>query len=158
MKYVVSILLILSLAALSFGFTFTDIVDNFWGRAIFGGYFAFMAYQILAPNPIVFEMPLGDVIGGMNAGPFIVVNSNVADEYKDIYVGHEYEHLCQHAVFGVWGHGPFVMFEAVRQHLTGNDWYDDNWFEVLARRVGDWSRDGLLTVEFIPILTIEGDN
>jgi hypothetical protein len=135
MKKLIMIALLGALfSCFAFGdFIFTDLYVPAT-RLIVGGYFAFMAYQILSPYPIVFESNLmPKTIAGMQSGPFLCVASDMKPSYKEQVIAHELEHLYQEATINFFAAAILRGFEYVRAAIEG-DAYKDNMWEVLARK------------------------
>jgi hypothetical protein len=134
-----------------FSFYFTDIGQHPAGKIVLGGYFLLMAYQIISPYPLVFEADLGQTIGGMNFGPFIIIHSEASEEMKIKWIAHEREHLYQNAVTSIFGFSIFYTLEGIKAVMQGYNFYSEhNWFEGLA--YGIESRfDGENTITYISL-------
>lgn len=132
------ILLLALLGVLFFGsafgnFVFTDLFTPI-GRILVGGYFAFMAYQVLSPYPVVIETNLlPERIAGVQTGPLIAIDKDMKEGYKNQVVAHEREHLFQEAAVNFCAAAIVRAFEYVRAFIEG-DAYKYNMWETLANR------------------------
>ena len=132
-----------------FSCSFTDIIQNPAGKIIIGGYYLLMAYQILSPYPLVIEADLGLTVGGLNAGPIIIVHSEVSEQDRVKFIAHEREHLYQNAVTSIFGFSIFYTIEGIKAVMRGYNFYGGhNWFEGLAYGIEN-RFDGENTITYI---------
>lgn len=119
-------------------FIFSDLYNPL-GKIVIGGYFALMAYQILTPYPIVIETNLNPFENverfnyGLQFGPFIMIDYRIKNDFKEQVIAHELEHLYQEATINFVSAAVIRTVEYLRAGIEGHC-YNDNMFEVLARR------------------------
>jgi hypothetical protein len=138
MKITLVLLLVLLIPVVGMSFSFTQLMSNPAGKIIVGGYYLFLAYQVLSPKPIVITMPVIDImdITAFNYGGFIVIDDSLTGNVKTQALYHEREHLYQTAVLGLTGMSIEYFTAGLVAFITGQHWYKDNYFEILAYDVG----------------------
>lgn len=138
MKIALALLLVLLIPVVGMSFSFTQLMSNPAGKIIVGGYYLFLVYQILSPKPIVITAPLIPIfeIAAFNYGGLIVIDDSLTGENKTQALYHEREHLYQTAVLGLAGMTVEYFTAGLIAFVTGQDWYKDNYFEILAYDVG----------------------
>jgi hypothetical protein len=138
MRYIIVLFLVLIIPLTGLSFSFTQLMSNTAGKVIVGSYYLFLAYQVLSPKPIVITMPLIPIfdITAFNYGGFIVIDNSLTGKVKQQALYHEREHLYQTAVLGLAGMSMEYTTASLIAFVKGQDWYEDNYFEVLAYDVG----------------------